>query len=92
MTRSRTETPLLTERAGGTKPTRDVQPLDGHGRAGRSSKGRTFFMVSAEHLRDVQPEPSTFTVPTMKMREGDFSEFTDADLRPGHRDAGRATS
>ncbi len=33
-------------------------------------------MFSFEHLRDVQPEASTYTVPTEKMRSGDFSEFT----------------
>ena len=33
-------------------------------------------MVSFEHLRDVQPEPATYTVPTEKMRAGDFSEFS----------------
>ena len=39
-------------------------------------KEKTFFMVSYEHLRDVQPEPSTYTVPTMLMRQGNFSEWT----------------
>ena len=48
-------------------------------------------MVSAEHLRDVQPEPSTFTVPTMKMRSGDFSEFTTPIYDPCDRDARRTT-
>jgi hypothetical protein len=33
-------------------------------------------MASYEHLKDIQPEPSTFTVPTMRMRNGDFGEFT----------------
>ena len=33
-------------------------------------------MASFEHLRDVQPEPASYTVPTAKMRSGDFSEFT----------------
>jgi hypothetical protein len=71
---SRTATPLLTERAGGTKPTRTYNRVTGTV-TGPIVANRTFFMVSAEHLRDVQPEPSTFTVPTMKMRAGDFSEF-----------------
>src|SRR5262249_18005370 len=39
-------------------------------------KDKTFFMVAYEHLKDVQPEPATYTVPTAKMRAGDFSEFT----------------
>ncbi len=72
---SRTNTPLLTERANGTKPSRTYNRLTGTA-SGPVIQGRTFFMVSAEYLRDVQPEPSTFTVPTMKMRRGDLSEFT----------------
>jgi hypothetical protein len=72
---NRTATPLLTERAGGTKPTRTYNRVTGTV-TGPIVPNRTFFMVSAEHLRDVQPEPSTFTVPTMKMRNGDFSEFS----------------
>ena len=71
---SRTETPRLTERAGGEKPTREYNRLTGTA-SGPIVKNRTFFMVSAEHLRDVQPEPSTYTVPTARMRAGDFGEF-----------------
>lgn len=70
---SRTATPLLTERAGGAKPTRTYNRFTGTV-AGPIQKNRTFFMFSTEHLRDVQPEPSTMTVPTDKMRNGDFSE------------------
>ncbi|HKV98555.1 MAG TPA: carboxypeptidase-like regulatory domain-containing protein [Vicinamibacterales bacterium] len=72
---SRTETPLLTERAGGTKPTRTYNRFTGTV-GGPVIKNRTFFMASYEHLRDVQPEPATYTVPTEKMRAGDFSEFS----------------
>jgi carboxypeptidase family protein len=71
----RTATPLLTERAGGTKPTRQYNRYTGT-TGGRIAKDRTFFMASFEHLRDVQPEPAFYTVPTEKMRRGDFSEFT----------------
>ncbi|HXT69085.1 MAG TPA: TonB-dependent receptor [Vicinamibacterales bacterium] len=78
---SRTKTPLLTERQNGTKPTRTYNRWVGT-LTGPIAANRTFFMVSAEHLRDVQPEPSTFTVPTMKMRNGDFSEFTNAVYDP----------
>ena len=39
-------------------------------------------MASFEHLRDVQPEPATYTVPTEKMRNGDFSEFSDQIYDP----------
>jgi hypothetical protein len=71
---TRSATPLFTERAGGEKPTRT------YNRAAVSLSGpirrdRTFFMLAYEYLRDVQPEPSFYTVPTMKMRQGDFSEF-----------------
>lgn len=72
---SRSATPLLTQRAGGTKPTRQYNRTTGT-IAGPIVKNRTFFMFSAEHLKDIQPEPATFTVPTLKMRSGDFSEFT----------------
>src|SRR5206468_12394345 len=49
---SRTATPLLTERAGGTKPTREYNRLTGTA-GGPIVKNRTFFLVSTEHLRDV---------------------------------------
>ena len=78
---SRTEIPLLTERANGTKPSRTYNRLTGTG-SGPIIQGKTFFMVSAEYLRDVQPEPGTYTVPTMKMRAGDLSEFTNAIYDP----------
>ena len=77
----RTSTPLLTERANANKPTREYNRATGTV-GGPVIRGKTFFMVSAERLRDVQPEPSTFTVPTMKMRDGDFSEFTTAIYDP----------
>ena len=48
-------------------------------------------MVSFEHLRDVQPEPSTFTVPTEKMRSGDFSEFTTQVYDPSTATGSTAT-
>jgi hypothetical protein len=78
---SRTATPLLTERAGGTKPTREYNRYTGTV-GGPIAKNRTFFMASLEHLRDVQPEPATYTVPTEKMRAGDLSEFPTAIYDP----------
>jgi hypothetical protein len=78
---SRTATPLLTERAGGTKPTREYNRYTGTV-GGPIVKNQTFFMASYEHLRDVQPEPSTFTVPTAKMLKGDLSEFATAIYNP----------
>jgi len=72
---SRTETPRLTKLAGGAKPTRQYNRTS-ETITGPILKDKTFFMMSYEHLRDVQPEPSTYTVPTEKMRAGEFSEFT----------------
>jgi len=71
---SRSSTPLLTIKNGGTKPTREYNRYTGTV-SGPIVKGKTFFMGSFEHLRDVQPEPTTFTVPTAQMRAGDLSEF-----------------
>ena len=44
-------------------------------------RDKTFFMVSAEHLKDVQTEPATYTVPSEKMRHGDFSELLAAGIK-----------
>jgi hypothetical protein len=71
----RSATPLLSKRAGAEKPTREYDRMLGS-LSGPILRDRTFFMVSFEHLRDVQPEPSTFSVPTAKMRAGDLSEFS----------------
>lgn len=78
---SRSATPRLTERAGGTKPTREYNRYTGT-IGGPIVKNRTFFMGSAERLYDVQPEPSTYTVPTEKMRMGDFTEFANPIFDP----------
>ncbi len=88
---SRASTPLLTERAGGTKPTRNYNRY-GATVSGPIVRNKTFFMGSFEHLRDVQPEPAYYTVPTLKMRQGDLSEFGVARLRSadGHRQHRRA--
>ncbi len=72
---SRTATPLLTIRNAGSKPTREYNRYTGT-LSGPIVRNKTFFMGSFEHLRDVQPEPTTFTVPTEKMRSGDLSEFS----------------
>jgi hypothetical protein len=83
---SRTATPLLTERAGGAKPTREYNRYTGTV-SGPIVHNKTFFMGSFEHLRDVQPEPASYTVPTEKMRQGDLSEFA-----PGIYDPNTVTS
>jgi hypothetical protein len=72
---SRSATPLLTKRAGADKPTREYDRMSG-AFSGPIFRDRTFYMVAYEHLRDVQAEPATYTVPTDKMRAGDLSEFT----------------
>jgi hypothetical protein len=72
---SRSATPLLTQRAGGDKPERQYDRYSGM-LSGPIIHDRTFFMFSLEHLKDVQAEPASYTVPTDKMRRGDFSEFT----------------
>jgi hypothetical protein len=86
---NRASTPLLTERNGGTKPTRDYNRYTGT-LSGPIVRGKTFFMASFEHLRDVQPEPASYTVPTAKMRAGDFSEFTNQVFDPATVTSGGA--
>ncbi|MBV9497057.1 MAG: TonB-dependent receptor [Acidobacteria bacterium] len=76
---SRSATPLLTKRAGGEKPTRKYDRMTATF-SGPVIQDRTFFMMSVEHLKDVQPEPATYTVPTLKMRQGDFSEFPNVTI------------
>jgi hypothetical protein len=78
---ARTATPLLTQRANGDKPTREYNRSTAT-ISGPMMKNRTFFMGSFEHLRDVQPEPTTYTVPTAKMRQGDFSEYSNQIFDP----------
>src|SRR5262245_31589108 len=78
---SRTAIPLLTERAGGTKPTREYNRYTGTV-GGPIVRNKTFFMASFERLRDVQPEPATYTVPTVRMRQGDLGEFPTAIFNP----------
>jgi hypothetical protein len=72
---SRSSTPLLTERNRGEKPTRVYNRATGT-ITGPIRRNKTFFMASFEYLRDVQPEPATYTVPTARMRVGDFGEFS----------------
>jgi hypothetical protein len=78
---SRTSMPLLTKRANGEKPTREYNRYAGTV-GGPVIRSRTFFMGSFEHLRDVQPEPASYTVPTEKMRSGDFTEFANLVYDP----------
>ncbi|MCK6681528.1 MAG: TonB-dependent receptor [Thermoanaerobaculia bacterium] len=49
--------------------------------AGPIIKDSTFFMISYEKLKDLTGEPATYTVPTEKMRTGDFSELLSLGIR-----------
>jgi len=44
-------------------------------------KDKTFFMVSGERLKDLTVEPTTYSVPTLKMRDGDFSELLASNIK-----------
>jgi hypothetical protein len=88
---SRTAMPLLTERAGGAKPSREYNRYTGMV-SGPVIRNKTFFMGSFERLRDVQPEPSTYTVPTERMRLGDLGEFSNLVYDPATVTSGGARS
>lgn len=78
---SRAATPLLSKRAGSEKPSREYNRYAGTF-SGPVLRDRTFFMVAFERLKDIQPEAATYTVPTMKMRGGDLSEWGTAIYDP----------
>src|SRR5215207_6236619 len=78
---SRSATPLLTKRQGGESPSREYNRYTCT-LGGPVRRNKTFFMGSYEHLKDIQPEPATYTVPTLKMRQGDLSEFPTAIYDP----------
>ena len=72
---ARSATPLLSQRANSEKPTRTYNRYTAT-LSGPVRRDKTFFMMSFERLRDVQPEPATYTVPTLLMRQGNFSELS----------------
>jgi hypothetical protein len=49
--------------------------------SGPVKRDKTFFLVNHESRREVRSSPSRTTVPTMAMRNGDFSEI----IQPGNR-------
>jgi hypothetical protein len=49
--------------------------------AGPIVKDSTFFMVAYEKLEDATGEPVTWSVPTEKMRKGDFSELLSLGIK-----------
>jgi hypothetical protein len=42
-----------------------------------NGKGKTFFMVNYEGFREATPQPLVLSVPTVEMRQGDFSKLAD---------------
>jgi outer membrane receptor protein involved in Fe transport len=48
--------------------------FDEGGRGLYSGKNRTFFFFSYEGVRQVNPGSATYTIPSLKMRQGDFTE------------------
>ena len=78
--------PLLSERAGGDKPTREYDRVHRHGQR-PDHPGPHVLHGRFEGLKDVQAEPASYTVPTLKMRQGDLSEFTTVVYDPATRRA-----
>jgi hypothetical protein len=86
--RSRTANNFFSNRSGQPRPERTYHRFGGvlngpvffprFGEGGPfwyDGRNRTFFLFSYERLKDNVAEPQLFTVPTLKMRQGDFSEL-----------------
>jgi hypothetical protein len=79
--RSRTANNFFSNRTGQARPERTYHRFGAtvHGPVLLpkiyDGRDRTFFLFSHERLKDNVAEPQLFTVPTEKMRRGDFSEF-----------------
>ena len=43
-----------------------------------NGRNKTFFFVFSDHIRDYDPNPTEYVVPTQKMRTGDLSEICTA--------------
>jgi hypothetical protein len=74
------DTDFFLKRAGTPKPELSYQRFGGHVGGpvrlpGYTGNNRTFFFGAIEWLYDEFPEPGTRTVPTERMRNGDFSEL-----------------
>jgi hypothetical protein len=67
------------ERAGRPKAEMGYDRFGGYA-GGPVLKNRTFFFGAVEWLYDEFPEPGQFTVPSEKMRNGDFSELLAAGI------------
>jgi hypothetical protein len=79
--RSRTANNFFSNRAGQSRPIRTYHRYGGVVNGPvyipkvYNGRDKTFFLFSYEHLLDNVAEPQVFTVPTAKMRNGDFSEL-----------------
>ena len=77
--RSRTANNFFSNRSGQSRPIRTYNRYGGvlggpvFVPKVYDGRGKTFFLVSYEHLLDNVAEPQLFTVPTAAMRGGDFS-------------------
>jgi hypothetical protein len=73
-------TDFFVNKSGGTKPSLGYDRFGGYlggpvRLPGYNGRDRTFFFGAVEWLYDEFPEPGPRTVPTAKMRNGDFSEL-----------------
>lgn len=71
---SRSGNSIFSQKAGKGLDARSYSRYSGTA-GGPIKRNKTFFMVSYEGLKDTTAEPRTLTVPTAKMRTGDFSEL-----------------
>jgi hypothetical protein len=77
---SRSEDLFASKRNNTGKTTRDYNRFGATG-SGPIIKNKTFFMASFEKLQDDTEESFTTSVPTEKMRNGDFSELLGAGVQ-----------
>nr|MDQ3013340.1 carboxypeptidase-like regulatory domain-containing protein [Acidobacteriota bacterium] len=85
--RSRTTDNFFSNKTGQERPERTYHRYGGvisgpvwfpkktFGPASYDGRNKTFFLFSYEKLKDSVAEPQLFTVPTAKMRRGDFSDL-----------------
>jgi hypothetical protein len=79
--RSRTANNFFSNRSGQVRPIRTYHRFGGvvngpvHIPGIYNGKDKTFFLFSYERLLDNTAEPQLFSVPTAKMRNGDFTEL-----------------
>lgn len=73
--RSRTANNFFNNRAGIDRPERKYNRY-GFTVNGPIVKERTFFMFAFERQKDNVAQTTTYSVPTMRMRQGDFSELS----------------